>query len=343
MREKPHVRICAGGARQLASLPLRRREFMMKVGSLAAFPSAARAQSSNPKRRLGVLLFSDQDRVTIRPFLQGLEALGYVDGRTIAIEYRDAQANYDRLPTLAGELVRLNPEVIFSFGGEQASIVKNATATIPIVVVVSNDPVESGLVASLGRPGGNITGLTYVHEMLAGKSLELLKDMAPSVSRVGILWDPRHTDPEFRETQRAAQAIGTNLRSLEVRQDSDFDLAYEAAVREKVEALIVIGSRLVARHRQAIGEFVARQRLILVGVPKWLLEVGALLTYGPNPVELNRRAAAYVDKILRGAKPSDLPMQQPTTFELAINLTAAKALGLAIAPTLLARADEIIE
>jgi putative ABC transport system substrate-binding protein len=323
---------------------MRRREFISLLGSVAAvYPLAAGAQQSARQRRVGILIFSEDDRATIRPLLQGLEALGYVDGKTIAIDYRDAKAKYEQLAAMADELVRLNPDVIFSFGGEQAPTVKAATATIPIVVVVSNDPVESRLVASLGRPGGNITGVTYVHEMLAGKSVELLKDAVPSVSRVAILWDPGHTDPEFRETQRASRTLGVSLLSLEVQETRDFDIAFQKAAREQVEALIVIGSRLVARHRQAIGDFATKRRLILVGVPRWLMEVGALLTYGPNATELLRRAASYVDKILKGAKPADLPMQQPTTFELAINLKTAKAYGLTIAPTLLARADEVIE
>jgi putative ABC transport system substrate-binding protein len=233
--------------------------------------------------------------------------------------------------------------VIFSFGGEQAPILKNATANIPVVVVVSNDPVESGLVASLARPGANITGVTYVHEMLAGKSIELLKEAAPLMSRAAILWDPRHTDPEFRQTQLASQTLEVRLHSLEIRGSEDFEKAFETAAREEAQALIVIGSRLIARHRQMIGEFAARNRLILVGVPRWLMEVGALLTYGPNVAELHRRAATYVDKILKGAKPADLPMQQPTTFELTVSLKTAKALGLTIPPTLLARADEVIE
>jgi putative ABC transport system substrate-binding protein len=323
---------------------VKRREFISLLGSVAtAYPLAVRAQQSARQQRVGILIFSEDDKAIIRPFLEGLAALGYVDGKTVAIDYRDAKAKYERLAAMADALVRLNPDVIFSFGGEQAPTVKAATSTIPIVVVVSNDPVESGLVSSLGRPGGNITGVTYVHEMLAGKSVELLRDAVPPVSRVAILWDPRHTDPEFRETQRASRALGISLQSLEVRETGDFEIAFQTAARERVEALIVIGSRFVGRHRQAIGDFAAKHRLILVGVPRWLMEVGALLTYGPNAVELHRRAASYVDKILKGAKPADLPMQQPTTFELAINLKTAKAYGLTIAPTLLARADEVIE
>ena len=294
-------------------------------------------------RRVGILLFSQQELAVIAPCFQELKALGYVDGKTVALDYRDAEGQYERLPGLAAELVRLGPDVIFSFGGEQAPIVKRATASIPIVVVVSNDPVASGLVASLARPGGNITGVTYVHDALAGKSVELLKQASPSVSRVAILWNPNHTDPEYRETQRAADALGIHLQSLEVRALSDFEGAFRNAIRERPDALVVAGSRLMNLHRQQIADFVTKNRLILVGTPRWLSEIGALLTYGPNTVELHRRAAGYVDKILKGARPADLPMQQPATFELTINLKTAKALGLTIPPSLLARAAQVIE
>ncbi|HTI54209.1 MAG TPA: ABC transporter substrate-binding protein [Verrucomicrobiae bacterium] len=191
--------------------------------------------------------------------------------------------------------------------------------------------------------GGNVTGVTYVHDTLAGKSIELLKQAAPSVSRVAILWNPNHTDPEFRETQRAADALRIHLQSLEVREAGDFDGAFQAAIRERAEALVVAGSRLMNLHRQQIGGFVAKNRLILVGTPGWLSEIGSLLTYGPNTIELHRRAAGYVDKILRGAKPADLPMQQPATFELAINLRVARALGLTVPQSLLLRADQVVE
>ena len=323
---------------------MRRRQFIALLGgSAVAWPLAPHAQQRERVRHIGVLLFAQQDWAVIRPCLQELQALGYVDGKTIAIEYRDAEGKYERLPELASELVRLNPDVIFSFGGEQAPIVKAATASIPIVVVVSNDPVASGLVASLARPGGNVTGVTYVHDQLAGKTVELLKDAVPWVSRVAILWNPNHTDPEFRETQRAAHALQVQLQSLEVRESGDFEGAFQAATRERAEALIVAGARILALHRQRIGDFAAKNRLILVGTPKWLSEVGSLLTYGPNATELNRRAASYIDKILKGAKPADLPMQQPATYELVINLKTAKTFGLTIPPTLLARADEVIE
>jgi putative ABC transport system substrate-binding protein len=322
---------------------MRRRDFIASLTGAAAWPLAARAQQQASLRRIGVLLFAKEDEAVIRPFLQGLEALGYVDGKTVAIEYRYGEGNRERLVVQADELVRHNPEVIFSFGGDLAPIIKRATSTIPIVVVVSNDPVESGLVASLARPSGNITGLTYVHDMLAGKSVELLKDTAPWVSRVAILWDPHHADPEFRETQHGARALEVELQSLEVRKPEDFDPAFEAALRERAQALIVIGSRMMFLQRQRIGDFAAKNRLILVGVPSWLIQVGAVLTYGPNVAEPFRRAATYVDKILKGAKPADLPMQQPATFELTINLNSAKNLGLIVPPTVIARADEVIE
>jgi putative ABC transport system substrate-binding protein len=323
---------------------MRRRDLVAILSGIAVSrPFAARAQQAGRMRRIGILRFSKQDQVVIDPLLRGLQAPGYVDGMTVAIEYRDADGRYDRLTELANELVRLNPDLIFSFGGEQAPIVKKATTTIPIVVVVSNDPVESGLVKSLARPGGNITGVTYVHDKLAGKSVELLKDTAPWVSRVAILWNPNHVDPEFRETQRASRALGIQLVSLEVSEPSDFAPAFQVAERERAEALIVIGSRLVSLRRELIGKFAADNRLILIGVPRWLIEVGALLTYGPNVAELHQRVATYVDKILKGAKPSDLPMQQPTTFELIINLKVANSLNLVVPPTVIARADEVIE
>jgi putative ABC transport system substrate-binding protein len=230
-------------------------------------------------------------------------------------------------------------------GGESAPIIKKATERnpIPVVVVVSNDPVASGVVASLGRPGGNITGLTQVHDALAGKSVELLKDAVPSISRVAILWNPDHVDPEFRETKLASQSLGVELISLQVRQPGDFEPAFQSTERERAQALIVLASRLMFSNRQLIGGFIARSGLVLVGVPSWLMEIGALLTYGPDLPEMNRRAAIYVDKILKGARPADLPMEQPAAFNLNLNLSAAKRLGIRVPESVLARADKIID
>jgi putative ABC transport system substrate-binding protein len=323
---------------------MRRRDFIAFCGGvIGTWPVAARAQRAVRMQRIGILLRAKQEQAVISPFLRALEALGYVDGKNVAIEYRDAEGKTERFALAAAELVRLNPDVIFAFGGDNAPIVKKATSTIPIVVVVSNDPVESGLVASLGRPGGNITGITYVHDLLAGKSVELLKDTAPSVSRVAILWNPTHADPEFRETQRAARALQVQLQSLEVEEPGDYEGAFQAAERGRAEALIVIGSRLQFLNRQRIGDFAEKNRLIMVGVPSWLMEIGALMTYGPDVPELFRRSATYVDKILKGAKPADLPMQRPTTFALTVSVKRAKELGLIVPPTVIARADKVIE
>jgi putative ABC transport system substrate-binding protein len=325
---------------------MRRRDFISSAllsGAALTLAPATLAQQAVAMRRIGILLYATGDQATISPFLRGLEALGYVDGKSLTIEYRDAGGNYNRLPEVANELVRLNPDVIFSFGGDIAPTIKKATATIPIVVVVSDDPVQSGLVASLGRPGGNITGLTYVYDQLAGKSVELLKDIAPGVSRVAILWNPNHADPEFRATQRASQMLGVQLQSLEVREPGDFEVAFQAAKRERAEALVVTGGRFMFLHRQQIGDFAAFDGIVIVGTPSFLMQIGALLTYGPNVPELLQHASTYVDKILRGAKPADLPMQQPTAFELTISLKAAKSLGLSVPPTVMARADKIIE
>lgn len=293
--------------------------------------------------RLGVLLFSSQDRSIIKPCLDELKARGYEDAKTINIHYRDAEGAYDRLPALASELVDLRPDVLFAYSGELAPILKRSTTVIPIVVVVSNDPVESRVVASLARPGGNITGLTFIYDQLAGKTIDLLKEAVPSVQRVAILWNPNHADPEFRETERAARMLQVHIQSLEVRQVEDFEAAFQAAVQQNAEALIVIGSRIMALHRQQIAEFVRANNLILVGNPRWLTEIGALFSYGPDVAGLMRRAANYVEKILRGAKPADLPMQQPTTFDLIVNLNTAKALKLSLPQSLLARADQVIE
>jgi putative ABC transport system substrate-binding protein len=323
---------------------MQRRQFIGLAGSAAvAWPFTVAAQQGVRLRRIGVFLFAKSDQMIISPFIKGLESLGYIDGKNISIEYRDAGGQSERFSEAAQELARLNPEVIYSFGGDISPAIKKATSTIPIVVLVSNDPVESGLVASLGRPGGNITGITQIHDTLAGKSVELLKDVVPSVSRVAILWNPDHADPEFRETQRASRTLGVQLQSLEVRQTADFDGAFQAAEREKAEALIVIGARLMALNRQGIEQFVTKNQIILLGVPSWLMQMGALLSYGPDISELHRRAATYVDKILKGAKPADLPMQQPVTFELIINTSVAKRIGITVPPTVIARADKIIE
>jgi putative ABC transport system substrate-binding protein len=232
--------------------------------------------------------------------------------------------------------------VIFAFGGDVVPFVSKATTSIPIVAWMSNDPVESGMVASLGRPRGNVTGVTLVYDELAGKTLGFLKEAAPAVSRVAVLWNPDHADPEFREMKRAAVTLGVQLQSLEVRRPDDFDKVFKAALGERAEGLVIVSSRLMSRQRQQIAEFAAKNRLIVAGGWGEWTKDGALLTYGPNTTETMRRVAIYVAKILKGARPSDLPMERPTHFDLVINLKTAKLLGLTVPPTLLGRADQVI-
>jgi putative tryptophan/tyrosine transport system substrate-binding protein len=321
-----------------------RRTFLWAFGgSLVAVAARADAQAPAKVPRLGVLLYNRPQSEPLGPLLEDLQKLGYIDGKTIAIEYRYADGNPERLPDLATDLVRVRPDVIFAFGGDVAPFAKMATATIPIVAWVSNDPVQTGLVSSVGRPGANVTGVTLVYDDLAGKTLDLLKEAVPGITRVSVLWNPEHADPEYRETRRAATALGVRLQSLEVRRASDFDDAFRRALAERTEGLIVVSSRLMSQQRQQIAAFAARNRIVLVGGWGAWTKDGALLTYGPNTAEVMHRVAVYVDKILKGAKPADLPIQQPTKFELVINLNTAKALGLDVPPMLLARADEVIE
>ena len=309
------------------------------VVPVAAFPQ----QAPGKVPRIGLLLFNSPQTDPIAPLLEGLQALGYVDGKTIGIEYRFAEGKAERLPDLAAELVRLNPEVIFAYGGDVAPHVKKATGSIPIVALVSNDPVQSGLVASVPRPGGNVTGITLVYDELAGKVIELLKEAVPAISRIAVLWNPDHADPEFQETQRAATALGVRLQSLEVRQPGDFDAAFNKGTSEHAEGLIIVSSRLLLQRRRQIVEFGAKNGIIMAGNWGDWAKDGLLLTYGPDPAKAMRRIAVYIDKILKGTRPADLPIERPTRFELVINTKTAKGLGLAVPQSLLQRADEVIE
>ena len=319
-----------------------RRTFLgtLSIGLLAA-PLAAEAQPTKVPK-IGVLLYNSPQTEPLGPLLEGLRVLGYVDGKTMAIEYRFAEGRAERLPELASELVLLKPDVIFAYGGDVALHMKKATGSIPIVAMASNDPVQSGLVASLARPGANATGITLVYDALAGKVLELLKEAVPGIARVAVLWNPDHADPEFRETQRAATALGVRVQSLEVRRSGDFDGAFKAALSEHAEGLIIVSGRLLIQQRRQIAEFRAKNRIAMAGGWGDWTRDGFLLTYGPNTVEAMRRIPVYIDKILKGAKPANLPVEQPTKFELVINLKTAKALGLTIPPSLLLRADQVI-
>ena len=269
--------------------------------------------------------------------------MGYVEGQNIAIEYRYAEGKPDLLRGLAGELVTIKPDLIFALGGDVAPSARVATTTIPIVMAVSNDPVQAGLVRSFAHPGANITGVTFVSSDLAAKRLQFLREIAPAIARVGVMWNPDHVDPEYREVQSAAKTLGTQVRSLEVRSADDFDAAFDAATNDQIQALMPITSRLMLINRARIIEFSRRHQLLLAsGFGPWARE-GALLSYGPDTDASTKRAAAYVDKILRGAKPDELPIEQPTKFQLVINNKIAKSLGLDIPPSLLAIADQIID
>jgi len=307
------------------------------------WPFAAQAQPK-PIAKLGILLYSNpQSDPQMASIRLGLSELGYVEGRNIAIEYRYAQGQVDRLPSLAAELVQLRPNVILAIGGDVAPIAKRFNQTIPLVFVSSADPEQLGLVASLSRPGGNATGVTLLQDALASKRLELLREAAPQISRVAFLWNPDHPDNEQREAQRAAQALGVQLHLVEVRSSDDFESAFRAANNAGIDSLYVVSSRQTVLNIKRIVEFAAQNRLPLAGGWGAWAKEGGLFSYGPDGVNMARRAANYIDRILKGAKPADLPVEQPTKFELITNLKTAKALGLTVPHSLLSRADELID
>ena len=325
---------------------IRRRHFITLLGGAAiAWPRLVLAQHARKAvARVGALLFgTPETEPNVGAFRRGLRDLGYVEAQNLVIEYRYAEGKPERLRALAAELVAIKPDVIFALGGDVAPLVRAATSTIPIVMAVSQDPVQTGLVASLARPGGNITGVTFVSSDLAAKRLQFLHEMAPDLARVAVIWNPDHIDPEYRETQIAGKTLGIQIQSLEVRTTDDIDAAFQAAISARAQALVPVSSRLMTANRARIIQFSAQRRLLLAsGWGPWARE-GALFSYGPDLDVITRRAAAYVDKILRGARPDELPVEQPTTFQLMINGKTAKALGLTIPPGILAIADEVIE
>jgi putative tryptophan/tyrosine transport system substrate-binding protein len=329
---------------------MRRREVMSLLGGVAAWPLVARAQQSEKKYVIGMFSVSGGNtfangRQLNEVFLKGLEELGWIEGRNIVLVQRYAENRLERLPELAADLVRLNVDIIAAGGTLAPLAAKRATTTIPIVMLAAGDPLGSGLVASLARPGGNVTGMSLMIPDLGGKRLELLKEVLPRVARVTVLWNAANPYPTrvFKEMQTVAPTVGIELISVEVRGPDDFDGALEAIRRLRPDALVVVEDPLTLSNIKRFPEFVASQRLpALYGVREFV-DAGGLISYGPNIADLFRRSAYYIDKILKGAKPADLPVQQPTKFEMLINLKAAKALGLDIPPTMIARADEVIE
>ena len=315
---------------------------------LVVVGALAHAQPQRKVPRLGFLSADSQSASSIRTeaFRQGLRELGYVEGQNIVIDYRFGEGKRERFPDLAAELAGLKVNIIVSGGGNLLTrAAQQATNTIPIVMTNVLDPVGSGFIASLARPGGNITGLTAISSDLAGKRLELIKETLPKASRIAVLLDPG--DPskivELKEVQAAANVLGIRLHSIEVRSPAGFESAFKAGMREHVEAVFVLQSAVTNTHRRTIAELATKNRFPTMWGEPGLLDAGGLMSYGPNYTDLFRRAATYVDKILKGAKPADLPVEQPAKFELAINLKTAKQIGVTIPPSVLARADRVIK
>jgi len=316
--------------------------------SLTIAPPATEAQQSARVYRLGFLSMRSgpTDNPQLDAFRQGLRELGYLEGRNVVLEVRYAAGSEEKLPGLAAELVRLNVDVIVAQSGVASTAAKNASKTIPIVMASSGDAVRQGLVASLARPGGNITGLTLVSPELSQKRLEMLREMLPELSRVGVLWCGGTNvvpDREWAETRAAADVLKLKLSSLEAPSSRDLVSAFDLAARQRVEAIIVFDCSRLHPSAARITELSMKSRLPALYPFSFYTDAGGLMSYGPSVQEAAHRAAGYVDKILRGAKPADLPVEQPTKFELVINVKTAKALGLTIPQSILVRADQIIE
>ena len=330
---------------------MQRREFITLFGVAAlAGPRAARAQQADRVRRVGVLMSraagDPEEQARFAGFLQGLQKLGWTDGRNVRIDYRWAAADADRSRTYAAELVALAPDVIVASGSTGVAGLLQTTRTVPIVFVNVIDPVGAGYVARLARPGGNATGFTAFEYSLSGKWLELLKEIAPNLTRIAILRDPALAAGigQFAAIQAMApSSLGVELSPIDVRDGGEIERDVATFARESNGGLIVTGSSSAAVHRELIVMLAARHRLPAVYPFRYFVTSGGLISYGPDPIDVFRRAAGYVDRILKGEKAADLPVQAPTTYELAINLKTAKALGLTLPPSLLARADEVIE
>lgn len=315
---------------------------LLALGFLAISGTAV-AQPPGKIYRVGVL--GNENNPPWEGFRQGLRELGYVDGRNVTIEWRWSEGKPDRFPDLATEVVALKPDVIVASGTQAIRAAKRATSAIPIVMTTSSYPDKIGLVASLSRPGGNVTGLSNVGPELSGKKLELLKEVAPKASRVAVLFNPAsEVEPlAVRELSAAAPAVGVEIQPVEVRSPDDFSAAFAALSRSRVDALLALGNPINFRGRQLLADFALKNRLPSIYDERLFVEAGGLMSYGPSFTDSFRRAATYVDKILKGAKPADLPVEQPTKLDLVINVKTAKILGLTIPPSVLLRADRLVE
>jgi ABC-type uncharacterized transport system substrate-binding protein len=321
---------------------------VLAVGLTLAPLGAGAQQQLGKVPRVGVLLtgFESDASTNVEALRQGLREHGYVEGRNIVVDYRYGDANFDRLPQLAADLVGLGVDLIVTSGTPPTLAAQNATRTIPIVMTVVGDPIAAGFIASFARPGGQVTGLTQISTELDGKRLTLLKEAFPKVSRLAVLFDPSASGQgvPLRDTRTAARALGVNLLPLALRgPDPDLESAFRTATRERAGALLVVAGPVQERHQKRIVDLAAKNRLPAMYAQRGYADVGGLMTYGVSLPDLFRRAATYVDKILKGAKPGDLPVEQPTKFELVINMKTANALGLTIPPTIFHRADHVIQ
>jgi putative tryptophan/tyrosine transport system substrate-binding protein len=324
---------------------MKRREFIGLVGGAAVTcQRAARAQQPMKVYRIGTLSEGPGFAPYGAGFFKALRELGWIEGKNIVFEHRYADYRVERLPELAAELVRQNVDIVVAVGTLATRAAKQATPTIPIVMIGTGDPIADGLVASLARPGGNVTGLSNLNSELGAKRPQMLREVFPRLSRVAVLWNGARPVSArlFSETEGAARTLGIEVYSADVRSPTDLDNAYEMIVGRRPDALITILDPLIFYHRKQIAEFAAKNRLPSMHGERGFADAGGLMAYG-GAADLFRRAAGYVNKILKGAKPADLPVEQPTKIELVINLKTAKALGLAVPPSLLARADEVIE
>jgi len=325
-----------------------RREFIAVGAGFLATPLAVEAQEPAKVPRIGFLGTNLAANPHLQEaFRQGLRDLGYVEGRNVVIEYRSAEGKPERFPAVAAELVALKVDVIFAGGTPAALAAKQATRTLPIVFAGVGDPVTSGLVTSLARPGGNVTGLSVLAPDLVGKGLELLKQAVPGVSRVAVLWQPgglgeRTEKDMLKEAEVAARALGVRLHYVEAQGPADFERSFSDMTKVRAGALTVLTTPMFISERRRLVDLAAKNRLPTVYLFREFVDAGGLMAYGADLADMFRRAATYVDKILKGAKPGDLPVEQPTKFELVINLKTAKALGLTIPQSLLLRADEVI-
>jgi putative tryptophan/tyrosine transport system substrate-binding protein len=323
-----------------------RRQFIALAGGVAVWPFAAQAQPGKVYR-VGFLGNSTAalEANLIGPFRESLRAHGYEEGRNLRIEYRWAEGNYDRFPKLIAELLALKVEVLVTAGTPPTLALKKATASVPIVMIAVGDPIGTGIVSSLARPGGNITGLSSIAPELEGKRLELLREIMPQLSHVAVLSNP--TNPfhktALQQARDAAQMLKIKVLSLGVKATEDLDGAFATIVKDRPEALLILADRVFLHDRARLMEFAAKNRLPSVNAYRELVEAGGLMSFGPSYEDMHRRAAEFVDKILKGAKPGDIPVELPTKFTLVVSLKAAKALGIAVSESFLLRADQVIE